>query len=172
MSPECVWKVFKVPNSKMVILTFKDTNIPNYVHFENIRTEVRPFKPRPLQCFNCFGFGHPSRVCKKEKVCNNCSQLFHGECERPTLCSNCKGHHKPSDKNCVIYKKEQEALLKSQAEHISIGFAKKLLAKSRKYAEVVSTPATPKKNASRNKQAVITFSESCTSFVNARSSRW
>ena len=42
MSPDSVWKVFKVPKSKMVILTFEDTSVPNYVHFENIRTEVQP----------------------------------------------------------------------------------------------------------------------------------
>ena len=90
MSPDTVWKVFKVPNSKMVILTFVDANVPYYVHFESIRTEVRPFKPRPLQCFNCFGYGHPSRVCKKEKVCSNCSRAFHGECEYPAFCLNCK----------------------------------------------------------------------------------
>ena len=126
MSPEFVWKVFKVPNSKMVILTFKDSFVPDYIYFENVRTEVRPFKPRPLQCFNCFGFGHPSRVCKKEKACSNCSKTFHGECEHPMFCLNCKGPHKPRDKNCIVNKAEQEALLKSKAEHISIGLPKNL----------------------------------------------
>ena len=152
MSPDCVWKVFKVPNSRMVILTFEDTNVPTYIYYENIRTEVRPFKPRPLQCFNCFSYGHPSRICQREKICSNCSKSFHGECEQPKFCLNCKGQHRPNEKNCVTNKREQEALLKSEAEHISIGFAKKLLAKSRKYSEVVSSSVSPKKATANNKQ--------------------
>ena len=63
MSPNSVWKIFKLPNSKVVILTFGDTIVLNYIHFGNIRTEVQPFKSRLLQCFNCFGYGHPSHVC-------------------------------------------------------------------------------------------------------------
>ena len=153
MSPNCVWKVYKVPKSKMVILTFEDSNIPSEIYFENIVTEVRPFKPRPLQCYNCFGFGHPSKVCKKEKLCSNCSQTFHGQCERSSTCVNCKGHHNPRDKNCSVHKKEQEALLKSQAEHISVGYAKKLLAKSKKYSEVVSSSGTPRKTTTQNRTA-------------------
>ena len=37
MSPDFIWKIFKVPNSKKVILTFWDANVPNYLG-ENIRT--------------------------------------------------------------------------------------------------------------------------------------
>lgn len=137
MSDACVWKVFKVPNTNLVTVTFKNSKIPPYLHFENIRSEVRPFKPRPLQCFNCFGFGHPSRACTRDKLCMVCSKAFHGECSGTATCANCKKNHSARDKICPILQKEQEAVLLAQTSHINLGFAKKLLAKSNGYADAL-----------------------------------
>ena len=114
MSPDTVWKVFKVPNSKnMIIVTFKNSDVPSHLYFENIRVKVREFRPRPLQCFNCYQYGHPSRICTRAKLCNVCSQTFHGECDKPAQCANCKGNHRPSDRECHIFKLEQEAIMYS-----------------------------------------------------------
>ena len=52
------------------------------------------------------------------------------------MCANCRGSHDSRNKSCNIFKKEQEALLMSAAEHISIGHAKKLLAQ-RSYSAAV-----------------------------------
>ena len=136
MCPDVVWKIFKVPRSSMIIFTFINSSLPSELIFENEMVRVRPYRPRVLQCFSCYGFGHASRVCVKDKICVNCSQPEHGECSRPKVCVNCKGEHCARDKECKVYKKEQEALLKSIVEHTSVGHAKKLLSKST-YSDVV-----------------------------------
>ena len=135
MCPEDVWKVFKVPNSSMIILTFIDSTVLPRIYVDNLSIPVRPYRPRPLQCFNCFKYGHPSRVCLKNKLCEVCSQQEHGDCSRQLTCANCHESHKSRDKACSAYKHEEAALQKAQDDHISVGFAKKLLAK-RKYADV------------------------------------
>ena len=137
MCPLEVWKVFKVPRSSMIILTFINPVVPAEVVLESEIVRVRPYKPRVLQCFKCFGFGHSSRVCTRVQLCEFCSLPEHGECTKPKICVNCKGSHHARDKNCVEFKKEQEALIKSMDEHISIGHAKKLLAKKNSYSDVV-----------------------------------
>ena len=86
MCPSNVWRVFKVPRSSMITLTFIDDHLPLRIEIEKEILNVKPFKPRPLQCFNCFGFGHPSRRCAKDKVCNICSQSAHGDCARQDVC--------------------------------------------------------------------------------------
>ena len=139
MCPDVVWKIFKVPRSSMIIFTFIDSNLPSELILENVMVRVRPYRPRVLQCFNCYGFGHASRVCVRDKICGLCSQPEHGECAAPKVCANCKGDHSARDKECKIYKKEQEALLKSIAEHISVGHAKKLLSKT-SYSDMVKVP--------------------------------
>ena len=128
----------------MVILTFVNEVVPSEVAFDHINVGVRPYRPRPLQCYNCFGYGHSSKVCMRGKLCDSCSESEHGICQRPPTCINCKESHRPRDKRCKSYKKEEEALLKAQAEHISVGRAKKLLATSKKYSEVILTSATTK----------------------------
>ena len=104
-----------------------DSIIPHEIIIENEIIKVRPYRQRPLQCFNCFGFGHVSDVCTRDKICQLCSQPEHGECTRPRVCANCRESHDSRNKSCNIFKKEQEALLMSAVEHFSIGHAKKPL---------------------------------------------
>ena len=136
MCPDNVWKIFKVPKSNMIVLTFMDSVVPHEIIIENEIIKVRPYRQRPLQCFNCFGFGHVSDVCTRAKICQFCSQPEHGACTRPRVCANCRASHDSRNKSCNIFKKEQEALLLSAAEHISIGHAKKLLSQ-RSYSAAV-----------------------------------
>ena len=136
MCPDNVWKIFKVPKSNMIVLTFMDSIVPHEIIIENEIIKVRPYRQRPLQCFNCFGFAHVSDVCTRAKICQFCSQPEHGACIRPRVCANCRESHDSRNKSCNIFKKEQEALLLSAAEHISIGHAKKLLSQ-RSYSAAV-----------------------------------
>ena len=136
MCPDNVWKIFKVPKSNMIVLTFMDSIVPHEIIIENEIIKVRPYRQRPLQCFNCFGFAHVSDVCTRAKICQFCSQPEHGACTRPRVCANCRESHDSRNKSCNIFIKEQEALLLSAAEHISIGHAKKLLSQ-RSYSAAV-----------------------------------
>ena len=138
MSPPSVWKVKKASCPNMIILTFEDPNVPPHVIFENERIRVRPFQNKPIQCFNCFKFGHSSKVCKNAKTCLNCSALEHGICEKTPKCSNCQLDHQANDKNCNVFKFEQSAVNKSNSEHISIGYARRALGKSKTYAQVLT----------------------------------
>ena len=143
MCPSQIWKVFKVPRSNMIILTFCNDELDTTIVIDKERLNVRPFRPRPLQCFNCFGYGHSSKVCTKEKICSYCSLREHGHCDNAKLCVNCKGDHHAADKSCTFYKREQEAVSKSHSDHISVGHAKKLLSKT-KYSDIVKS--TPNRN--------------------------
>ena len=140
MCSERVWKVFKVPKSSMIILTFTNSELPFQISIENEIMRVRPYRPRVLQCFTCYGFGHASKVCTRVKICQRCAQPEHGDCNNPKICINCKGSHHARDKECSMYKKEQEALLISFAEHISVGQAKKILARNTLYSDKVKFP--------------------------------
>ena len=134
MCPSQVWKVQKIPNTSMIVLSFEDPDVPLFINIENERIPVRPFKQKPLQCYNCFRFGHNSKYCKSAKICSNCSAKEHGACQSEAKCLNCDGNHKPTDKQCEQYKMEEVAINKANAEHISIGHAKSLLNKGKTYA--------------------------------------
>ena len=137
MCPSSVWKISKVPGTSMIIVSFETPNVPDHICIENERVRIREYKPKPMQCFSCFGFGHHSKFCKNDKVCVNCSALAHGECKRDSKCVNCNLAHKANDKVCNEYKNEETALLKASAEHISVGYAKKLLGRQLNYAKAV-----------------------------------
>ena len=139
MCPGNVFSVKRVPHTKMIILTFEDPNIPSVINIENERIPVRPFKQKPLQCFNCFRFGHPSVVCKNNKVCEVCSAPVHGDCTATEKCINCQKQHKSRDKTCQQYKAEEAALHKASTEHISVGYAKKILGQTRNYAKAAKS---------------------------------
>ena len=87
-----------------------------------------------MQCYNCFGFYHAAEKCTREKICGNCSGPSHDECTSPAHCINCSGNHKPLSKQCPYYKREEEALCKANAEHISVGHARMLLKDNGNYA--------------------------------------
>ena len=137
MCPLYVTKVFKIPKSSMIILTFHNDYLPHNIVIDSERMEVRPCKLRPLQCFKCFKFGHPSKKCAKEhKLCGRCSLHDHGDCDREEHCINCEGDHSAKYRKCAVYKKEEEAVMKSNNEKISVGYAKKLLNKT-SYSEIL-----------------------------------
>ena len=146
MCPAGIWKVTKIPNTSMIILTFDDEEVPYHINIENERINIKPFKQRPLQCFNCFAYGHPSRVCKNRRICRNCSEHHHEHCPNETKCVNCKENHRPDDRNCKQYKLEEAALNKSKSEHISVGYAKRLLDKNTSYATVARASKNERDN--------------------------
>ena len=139
MCPKEVWKVHKIPKTTMIVVTFEDPNVPSHLYIENERVPVRPYKQKPLQCYQCFRFGHPSRVCKNDKLCVNCIEQAHGECSEDTRCNNCNLGHKSNDKKCPSYQLEEAAILKSEVEHITVGYARRILSKGKNYAKAVKS---------------------------------
>ena len=140
MCDDKVWKIFRVPKSNMTIFTFNSDLVPDFTYIDRERFRVRPFKHRPLQCFKCFGYGHPSKRCTRDQICASCSFPNHeGECTNPLFCVNCKGNHSASSRECEVFKNETEAIEKSHIEHISIGQAKRLLFGKSHYSYVVKS---------------------------------
>ena len=137
MCPPKVWKVKKAKNN-MIILTFVDPEVPSHIIVENERLSVRVFKPKPMQCYNCYRFGHPSKYCKEIKVCSVCSSAEHGECSSLPKCVNCSKAHSSLDKSCQEYKVEEAALIKAASEHITVGYAKKSIKRNKTYARVAA----------------------------------
>ncbi|XP_068242287.1 uncharacterized protein [Palaemon carinicauda] len=122
--PKKIWKAQKIPRATMIIFTFEDRDVHSQIYIENERITVRLYKQKPLQCFNCFKFGHPSRICKNVKICDIISDLEHIPCTNIERCTNCSQDHKPTNRICPQYQIEEAALQKSDAEHISAGHAR------------------------------------------------
>ncbi|XP_064108005.1 uncharacterized protein LOC135216560 [Macrobrachium nipponense] len=141
ISPTSVWKVRKVPKANMVILTFEDSDIPSYINLGNERVKVKPFLLKPLQCYNCFQYGHPSRFCKNNKLCNNCSAPEYGPCSKQPKCINCEENHTPFNEKCSQYKYEEAAICTANAEHISISYTRKLISQTKTYAMALNSVA-------------------------------
>lgn len=63
---------------------------------------------RPLQCFQCWKWGHISRNCKKTTpVCQRCNTSRHTDpgnnCQRASRCPNCNGNHSARSPDCPEY---------------------------------------------------------------------
>ena len=145
MCPDDVFQVRKLKGTTMIVFTFDSPEVPNHVIIENERIPVRPFKRKPLQCFKCFKFGHPSATCSGDQLCPVCSAPAHGACSASPNCANCRQGHSSRDKVCQLFRAEEAALQKSKADHISIPYAKKLLGQSRSYAQATRRrPSLPK----------------------------
>ena len=155
LCPPEVWKVFKVPNSTMIILTFNTDHRSEYIVIDSERFKVRPWQPRPLQCFHCFGFGHSATKCTKTKICGNCSFQDHeDDCSTPYVCVNCKENHSAKDKMCKVYKNEELAVIKAHDDHISIGHAKMLMSKTKSYSVATKSDNFLSKVVPKNQSAV------------------
>lgn len=78
---------------------------------------ARPSKPRPQQCYNCWGYGHSAQRCRHEKVCAVCSEKIdtnnpHNDCGGLSKCSNCGSvEHQAKQRDlCPTYAKLVEKL--------------------------------------------------------------
>ena len=85
-----------------------------------------------------FSYFLSSGACKAEQICVNCSGPEHGVCSANAKCVNCKLAHKSTDKCFEEYKFEEAAIIKANDEHLAVGFAKKILGKSKSYARAVA----------------------------------
>ena len=137
MCPVQVFHVKKLRGTSLIVLTFNSPDPPSNIVIENERIAVRPFKRKPLQCFTCYKFGHPSATCRGAQLCTVCSSPIHGVCTDAPKCINCGQGHESRDKDCPSYKAEEAALRKSKTDHISVNYAKRLLGHTRTYSQIL-----------------------------------
>ena len=103
-----------------VKLVFKETNdllkaIDSGIYIQQLCLKLnveraKPPKPRPLQCYQCWGYGHVASNCSSNKVCRRCSENItadadHKDCNNPPKCCNCgsREHDATSHNDCSFY---------------------------------------------------------------------
>ena len=87
-----------------LFLTLNIPELPKLIRVSYVQVKVDLFVPNPLRCFGCNKFGHTSDRCKVAQKCVRWGQDKHG----PQMCSNCKGPHASSAKDCPVWQKEKE----------------------------------------------------------------
>ncbi|XP_062538638.1 uncharacterized protein LOC134206908 [Armigeres subalbatus] len=101
-------------NTPSIVITVRGTIIPPYIDFGFIRCRTRPYYPAPLQCFQCWDFGHTGSRCQAKKpICGNCSRTHpiaeDKSCQQTRFCYKCESsEHALSERSCPLYKGEFE----------------------------------------------------------------
>lgn len=130
----------QITNTQTVIISFRGQVLPDHVTIYGARCIVRPYVYKVTQCLQCLRFGHTNRQCRSSPRCNNCGENHQTtECIQTitdTLCLNCKGPHKASDKLCPVF--EEQKLIKQYMADNNIGY-KEAKAKYRTFSRVTST---------------------------------
>lgn len=133
-------------NTPAVILTFAQSTYPSHVKIGLLRTATRPYYPNPLLCYNCLCYGHPRARCPGPQRCLNCSethQIPEGmECTKAAYCINCKGNHRPNNRQCPIYQKEMKVIRIKIDQNLSYPEARKRVEETlESYAAAAAQPS-------------------------------
>jgi hypothetical protein len=106
-------------NSPLYVLKFLTAVRPAKLRVGYCQYNVDPYYSSPVRCNKCFIWGHPSKYCKSPPSCMRCGSRTHTgvNCgaELPT-CSNCKGPHLSTHKQCPAYEIEK-AICQYSAQH-------------------------------------------------------
>lgn len=92
-------------------IAFHRHDIPSTVYLGGELLPVKPYRPPPRQCQNCWRFGHPEKHCRSSPRCPLCAKSDHTrlDCQAQTRnCANCSGPHNVFYKGCPTYKFEAE----------------------------------------------------------------
>ncbi|XP_037930370.1 uncharacterized protein LOC119665135, partial [Teleopsis dalmanni] len=143
----------------LIIISFETLTIPEKIMIGYEAVRVRNYIPLPLQCKKCCRFGHPTTVCKSDYICSNCSNKSHCEenevCTQIKNCINCKdnpeynSNHNARDKNCPVFKKQQEITAIKTTEKVDhktalgLYFSRHISEKPTTYAKMLTTSQSP-----------------------------
>ncbi|KAG0426195.1 hypothetical protein HPB47_026685 [Ixodes persulcatus] len=90
-------------DSSAVVITFEGTRLHKKVVFFRQIFNVKPYRPRPIVCYNCHGLGHMADVCPcHERRCGCCGYIPEEDmkdCKREPQCRNCNGPHVATSKD-------------------------------------------------------------------------
>ena len=101
---------------------------PKKIKVEYLTVKVDLFVPNPLRCFNCNKFGPTNQCCKTRAKCQRCGKdKLEEQCDGSQICSNCKGPHAASAKDCPVWKTEKEIQRIRVEKHISFPEARQLV---------------------------------------------
>lgn len=140
-----IGSVRRLGNTSSVKVTFRGNRLPSYVLLGHVRHPVSPFKARPIQCFNCFGFGHKQVACKRPKTCRHCAQ-HHDQTDSTCLslsakCVNCGQNHEATARSCPKGREVETIQTYSKANSVDFHAAKSALEHEELFPALEFTPA-------------------------------
>lgn len=101
----------RVP-TESVIATFAGTSCPSEIKAWPLVFRVDQLASRPLQCRNCWRFGHSAGGCKSDVRCRRCGEGHSDrECTaHDDMCCLCGGQHAADYTECPIRQQEMQVL--------------------------------------------------------------
>ena len=115
--------------TNILILTFKTPILPSTIKIGYLSVRVDMYIPNPLQCFNCYRFGHHERTCTSQSICRCCG-TSHDEmqnCTKTPKCSNCNETHNATSRLCTKWVTEKEVLRVKHTQSLSFPEARKIV---------------------------------------------
>lgn len=110
----------RVP-TESVIVSFAGLTRPSEVKAWPYLFRVETLSPRPLQCRNCWRFGHSANACRSSVRCCNCGGSHSTSAcdEDAPRCCLCDGSHSATDSNCPARGHEIQVLEIAEKRHCS-----------------------------------------------------
>lgn len=100
--------------SKPLLITFNTTTLPFYLDIPGERspTNVIPYKPKPMRCYNCLKYGHTTAKCNSNAKCRICTSEEHDQhnCNETPKCLYCNKEHSTGNQYCEREIKENKIL--------------------------------------------------------------
>lgn len=124
-------------NTPAIVLTCRGTNRPEAIDFGYIRCRTRPYYPSPMQCFNCWLFGHTKMRCQaKTATCGTCSGDHpipeNRECSIEPFCKACNTNgHKISSRTCPLWQFENTIQKVKVDQGVSYPAARRIVEQNR-----------------------------------------
>lgn len=118
----------------IVSISFNSPKLPAGIFLAHERFRVERFIPRPMQCINCWDFGHRSDSCPNKRRCRRCSSngCTDEVCQKPQSCHNChQSDHDAGAPFCPVMKSRQAVIRYAYENGISISEAGHLLSSRR-----------------------------------------
>lgn len=137
-------------NTPAIVLTCRGTTRPEAIDFGYIRCRTRPYYPSPMQCFNCWLFGHTKMRCQaKTATCGTCSGDHpipeNRECSEESFCKACNTNdHKISSRSCPRWQFENKIQKIKVDQGVSYPAARRIVEQNRggnSFANIVGPPS-------------------------------
>lgn len=125
-------RVRRFGTSGVVKLTFSSSKLPSFVLLGRVRHQVIPFRHRPIQCYNCGGFGHYAVSCNRAAACSRCAEPHpltdfknNKKCSSTALkCVNCGEAHEATSPTCEKWKEERNIVTYAKTHAVDYRSAK------------------------------------------------
>ena len=85
------------------------------ISISNKEIQIQAYRTKkniPTRCFNCQQYGHISRNCTNNTICEQCAESHEGRCNiKKKKCANCSENHPASHKECPVYLSWRQKLI-------------------------------------------------------------